>query len=164
MQDARRAVPVRADEQRGAGLEGELDLVRRVDLDGALDARDRARVEQVREGAAQDRGREPDGVGAGLGREGHLDRVHDEILGEQRGTIVQGPCRGHEVPINSTPHVGIQGHADGVDGPGFYIRNDAAAVGVRRQFLGAVVGPAVRAPSLNVGHDGDFPRHAVAPP
>ena len=38
MQDARRAVPVRADEQRGAGLEGELDLVRRVHFDGALDA------------------------------------------------------------------------------------------------------------------------------
>ena len=56
--------------------------------------------EQVGEGAAQDRGREPDGVGAGFRREGHLDRVHDQVLGEQRGTIVQGLGRGHEVPIN----------------------------------------------------------------
>ena len=40
-----------------------------MDLDGALDARDGARVEQIREGAAQDRGREPDGVGAGFRRD-----------------------------------------------------------------------------------------------
>ena len=38
MQDTRRAVPVRADEQRGAGREGELDLVGSVHFDAALDA------------------------------------------------------------------------------------------------------------------------------